>query len=160
SEGAFLILGRAGSGKTALIRRLKETKRHVVQVDPEELSMQYLQNSALRTVAICGVNLEIFYKYLWRHVCILELIRMRYGDSNDASGALSGFLSFLDPFIRESQKTRDLSRDYLENYGGSYWVKTDTRVKAIASEFENKLRTDSEISARLNLPPTKLGVGV
>lgn len=158
-EGAFLILGRAGSGKTALIRRLKETKRHVVQLDPEELSMQYLQNSALRTVANWGVNLEIFYKYLWRHICILELIRMRYGDSSEVVGALGGILMFLDPFIRESQKTRDLSRTYLETYGDNYWVKTDTRVKAIASEVEKKLRTDAKISAKLNIPPTKFEVG-
>lgn len=59
-EGAFLILGRAGSGKTALIRRLKETTRHVVQLDPEELSMQYLQNSALRTVAGWALILRSF----------------------------------------------------------------------------------------------------
>jgi hypothetical protein len=85
-EGAFLILGRAGSGKTAIVRRLKETMGHVVQIDPEELSMQYLQNSVLRTVAGWGVNLEIFYKYLWRHICILELIRMRYGDSKEVPG--------------------------------------------------------------------------
>lgn len=158
-EGAFLILGRAGSGKTALIRRLKETMRHVVQLDPEELSMQYLQNSVLRTIANWGVNLEIFYKYLWRHVCILELIRMRYGDSADAAGALSGLLAFLDPFIKDGQKTRELSRNYLETYGDSYWVKTDTRVKTIVSEAEKKLRTDSGISAQLNVPPLKVGSG-
>ena len=156
SEGAFLILGRAGSGKTALIRRLKETTPHVVQLDPEELSMQYLQNSALRTVAGWGVNLEIFYKYLWRHICILELIRMRYGDSSEVAGTLGGLLSFLDPFIKESQRTRDLSRSYLETYGDAYWVKTDTRVKAIASEVEKKLQSDSRVSAKLSVPPLRV----
>jgi hypothetical protein len=160
TEGAFLILGRAGSGKTALIRRLKETTRHVAQLDPEELSMQYLQNSALRTVASWGVNLEIFYKYLWRHICILELIRMRYGDADEATGALGGFIAFLDPFIKESRRTRELSRGYLKNYGDAYWVKTDTRVKAIVSEAEKKLRTDSEISAKLNVPPIQVGAAV
>ena len=160
SEGAFLILGRAGSGKTALIRRLKETTRHIVQLDPEELSMQYLQNSSLRSVAKWGVNLEIFYKYLWRHICILELIRMRYGDTSEVTGTFGGMLAFLDPFIKESNKTRDLSRGYLETYGNSYWVKTDTRVKAIVSEVEKKLRTDSEISAKLNVPPVQVGAGV
>jgi hypothetical protein len=158
-EGAFLILGRAGSGKTALIRRLKETTKHVVQLDPEELSMQYLQNSVLRTVAAWGVNLEMFYKYLWRHICILELIRMRYGDTAEAAGSLGGLLAFLDPFVKESLRTRELSRNYLETYGDSYWVKTDTRVKAIVTEAEKKLRTDSEISAKLNVPPIRVEAG-
>jgi hypothetical protein len=50
-----------------------------------------------------------------------------------------------------------LSRSYLESYGDSYWVKTDTRVKAIASEVENKLKDDSGISASLTAPPISLG---
>ena len=102
--------------------------------------MQYLQNSVLRTVAGWGVNLEIFYKYLWRHICILELIRMRYGDSTELPSALSGLLGFLDPLIKESQRTRDISRSYLQTYGDSYWIKADTRVKAITSEIENKFK--------------------
>lgn len=157
NEGAFLILGRAGSGKTALIRRMKETKARITQIDPEELSMQYLQNSVLRTIASWGVNLEVFYRYLWRHVCILELIRMRYGDSTEVPSPLSGFLSFLDPFIvRETQKTKEISRSYLKNYGDSYWVKADTRVKAITSEIENKLRSDVRVAASLTSPMSRL----
>jgi hypothetical protein len=157
SEGAFLILGRAGSGKTALIRKLKELNRHVAQLDPDDLSMQYLQNSVLRTVAGWGVNLEIFYKYLWRHICILELIRMRYGGSSDLPSSLGGFLSFIDPFIKESQKTRDLSRSYLQTYGDSYWIKTDSRVKAIISEIENKFKNDAQVSASLNFAAGSIG---
>jgi hypothetical protein len=84
---------------------------------------------------------------------------MRYGDASEMSGALGSFLAFVDPFIKEGQKTRDLSRNYLKNYGDSYWVKTDTRVKAIVSEAEKKLRTDSEISAKLNVLPIKIGAG-
>jgi len=157
NEGAFLILGRTGSGKTALIRKLKEQNSHVIQLDPEELSMQYLQNSVLRTVAGWGVNLEIFYKYLWRHICILELIRMRYGDTNDVPNTLSGFLSFIDPNIKESQKTRDLSRSYLQDYGESYWVKTDSRVKSITSELENKIKNDIGVSTSLQFASGSIG---
>jgi SpoVK/Ycf46/Vps4 family AAA+-type ATPase len=72
NDRAFLLLGRSGSGKTALLRQMAEIRGqdHVVQLDPDELSMQYLQNSVLRELTSWDVNLEIFYKYLWRHVCM------------------------------------------------------------------------------------------
>lgn len=85
---------------------------------------------------------------------------MRYGDAGESTGALGGLLAFMDPFIKESRKTQQLSREYLKNYNDTYWIKTDTRVKAIVSEAEKKLRTDSEISARLNVSPIQVGAGV
>ena len=84
SDPHFLILGRSGSGKTALIAEIKKRSDHVAVLNPEEPSMQYLHNSnILQKITSWNVSLEVFYKYLWGHVCILELIRMRYGSADD-----------------------------------------------------------------------------
>jgi energy-coupling factor transporter ATP-binding protein EcfA2 len=96
-----LIVGRTGSGKTALIKQIKNASSDVSVLDPEELSMQYLHNSVLRTIASWGVNLDIFYKYLWRHVCILELIRMRYGDAEDVPSRIQQIFPIAQIFKRD-----------------------------------------------------------
>jgi hypothetical protein len=148
-DPAFLIVGRTGSGKTALIRKIKESEAQVSVLDPEELSMQYLHNSVLRTIAAWGVNLDIFYKYLWRHVCILALIRMRYGDAEDVPSRIQQMFPIGELFKRDQKKARQLSQEYLREYGEDYWVRTDTRIKKITAEFEQKLTSDSKVGVAL-----------
>lgn len=150
----FLILGRAGAGKTALIERLR-LQEHASVLDPDELSMQYLHNStALQTLKTWGVNLDIFYKYLWRHVCILELIRLRYGGEGDVPAAVHSIFDITRLFGRgepkDSRETREASQKYLRDYGKEYWIKADTRIKQITSEMEARLKSDNEIAANLN----------
>jgi hypothetical protein len=148
-DPAFLIVGRTGSGKTALIQRIKDSLAEVSVLDPEELSMQYLHNSVLRTIAGWGVNLDIFYKYLWRHVCILELIRMRYGDADDVPSRIQQLFPIAQIFKSDQKRARQVSQEYLRDYGEDYWVRTDTRIKKITAEFEEKLTQDAKLSAAL-----------
>jgi hypothetical protein len=148
-DPAFLVLGRTGSGKTALIRKITDLSAEVSVLDPEGLSMQYLHNSVLRTIAGWGVNLDIFYKYLWRHVCILELIRMRYGEAADVPSRIQQLFPIADLFKRDQKKARQVSQDYLRDYGEDYWVRTDTRIKKITAEFEEKLTSDAKVGVAL-----------
>jgi len=148
-DPAFVIVGRTGSGKTALIKKIRDSAANVSVLDPEELSMQYLHNSVLRTIAAWGVNLDIFYKYLWRHVCILELIRMRYGDAEDVPSRIQQIFPIAELFKRDQKRARQVSQEYLREYGEDYWVRTDTRIKKITAEFEEKLTSDAKVSVAL-----------
>ncbi|HAR43407.1 MAG TPA: hypothetical protein DCS07_12385 [Bdellovibrionales bacterium] len=151
SDPRCFILGRTGSGKTALLRRLKETNDHVSILDPEELSMQFLHNSSLRTIRSWGVNLEPFYKYLWKHICILELIRLRYANETDIP---TSFLSRFDlsKIKKREDEARKVSKQYLATYGDQYWVKSDTRIKKITEELNSRLTADAAISLTLQAP--------
>jgi len=151
----FLVLGRTGSGKTALLERIRRNEDHVSKLDPDELSMQYLHNSSpLRTISAWGVNLEIFYKYLWRHVCILELIRMRYGDAEDVPSKIQQLFPLAQ--ISKAAKTREASQQYLRQFGDDYWIKTDTRIKNITSEIESQLTQDPKIAASIGIQHTRI----
>lgn len=60
----FLVLGRTGAGKTALIRRIRQ-EANVGCVDPEELSLQRLHNSTILPWLVqTGVNLDVFFQVL------------------------------------------------------------------------------------------------
>jgi hypothetical protein len=150
-DNAFLILGRTGSGKTALIEQLKKKVVHVSELDPEALSLHYLHNSVLRVISSWDINLEMFYKYLWRHVCILELIRMRYGDAEDVPSRIQQIFPLANLFKGDRQRAREFSQQYLKEYGDDYWVKTDTRIKKITSEMEDRFRSDELLAARLGI---------
>ena len=152
SSPAFLILGRTGVGKTALLERIKSSAEHVSVLDPEELSMQYLHSSTiLKTILGWGINLDMFYKFLWRHVCILELIRMRYGHEDDVPTTIDRVFNLGDLINRSRKKTKETSKDYLKKYAGDYWIKTDTRIKTIANELSVKLAEDEQIGAKLKV---------
>ncbi len=151
-DPAFLILGRAGSGKTALIRKMEELQGlRLVKIDPEELSMQYLQNSVLREISTWGVNLEIFYKYLWRHVCILALARARFVDARAVPTKLKGFAGFREILFGDDtrREVEQSSKSYLEEYADQFWIGTDTKVQKITAEIEGELKTDRSIAAHL-----------
>ena len=159
TDPKYFVLGRAGSGKTALLKMLSGEAEKVSWLDPDDLSMQYLHNSpVLRTIASWGVNLDIFYKYLWRHVCILELIRMRYSDVDDVPSKLQQIFEFdiAQLWRKDEKKTREISQEYLEKYGNDYWIRTDTRIKGITTEIESRLKEDPTISGRLGAGPVSL----
>jgi hypothetical protein len=168
SAPEFLILGRTGAGKTALIKQIRK-REGVGVVDPEELSMQHLQNSTiLLWLEKSGVNLDIFYKYLWRHVCVLELIRARYEHEEDVPATVSRLFdvsSILSPRKREEKKRRERENDakskvleYLNKYGAEYWIRTDTRIKTITEELEKKLSSDAKLAGKIG--GVSLGVTV
>lgn len=156
TDHAFLLLGRSGSGKTALVRQMTELHGtdHVMLLDPEELSMQYLQNSVLREITSWNVNLEIFYKYLWRHVCILTLAQMRYQDPATLPSKISALAGFREMFFGDEQKAseaRKLALSYVSNYSDIFWVATDTKIMKITSEMANELKKDKSIASHLGL---------
>jgi hypothetical protein len=155
----FLILGRTGSGKSALISQIKRTTDHVSQLDPEELSMQYLHNSSvLKTISTWNVNLDVFYKYLWRHVIILELIRMRYVTPGDVPTSIREIFNLTEILLPSRKEAKKLSVEYLKEYGGEYWIKSETHVKKITEKLTSRLVEDSGIAAKLGLPGTNVAL--
>ena len=74
-----IILGRTGTGKTAIINELKSKNWNIVTIDPEALSLQYLSNSTiLQYLQQLGVHLDLFYKLLWKHIFAVELLKCHY----------------------------------------------------------------------------------
>jgi hypothetical protein len=143
SNPLFLILGRTGSGKTALIRHIEDNCENASRLDPEALSMQYLHsNTMLKTIAEWGVHLDVFFKYLWRHILILELIKLRYGKEEKAS-----IIAKIKNMLFRQSNTQEQALQYLEEHGNEYWVLADTHVKAFTNELEQKLEKDNKLMA-------------
>ena len=42
-----ILIGRTGSGKTAIIRKIEKSFDHVIRIDPKEVAMDHVANSTI-----------------------------------------------------------------------------------------------------------------
>lgn len=133
-----IIVGRTGSGKSALLRMLERNEDHVISLAPEQLSLGYLSNSGvIRFFEEAGANLDVFYQLLWKHVLAVELIKYKYKINNDA--AQKSFLSMLGQlFVKD--KAKEQAVDYLRKWGENFWNETEYRVREITAKMEHDLK--------------------
>jgi len=80
-----ILLGRTGSGKSAIVKYLKNNCENIQEIEPEAMSLRFLSNSTiLRYFNSIGVNLNLFYKVLWKHVFIVELLKMYFSEESNS----------------------------------------------------------------------------
>jgi len=132
-----IILGRTGSGKTALIQKLIESEDRAIEIHPESLALSYISNSTiLKYLSDLGVRLDVFYKLLWRHVFTVELIK-RHFDIRDRQTKAT-FLAQIRSWFKDEKDKKAL--EYLEIWGKSFWEETEYRVKELTTTLENDLK--------------------
>jgi hypothetical protein len=131
-----ILLGRTGSGKTALLQKLTESEQRCIEVAPESLALAYVSNSTiLAFVAELGVDLDIFFKLLWRHVFTVELLRHHFGiDTEEAKRSF--FLTIAQMF---RGKKHQLALEYLDKWGKSFWEETENRIKELTTTLEQNI---------------------
>ena len=144
SSSTSVIVGRIGSGKSALIRRIKETYNEVIEVHPEDLSLGFLSDSwLLRFLTENDFDLSVFYQHLWRHVLVIELLKHQEGLDSKVR-AESFFARLQDRFRDNSGKEKAF--EYLNKYGGTFWSDTDERIRNITNEFERQVEGEAGAS--------------
>ena len=146
----LIVLGRTGSGKSALLLMFAAYKQdHVITISPEALALTYVSNSTiLGFFGNLGVNLDPFFKLLWRHVLTIEILSHYF--FKHEPGKKSSFRERIrDMFSSNSRKDQEIQEalDYLETWGKGFWKETEYRVKEITRTVENNL--DAEIEAAL-----------
>lgn len=131
-----IVLGRTGSGKTALLRKLSAREANAITILPETCALQYISNSnVLMAIAELGVPLDIFFKLLWRHVFSVEIIKRHFRVYDEESKR--GFLDRIKSLFAD--KRHKAAIEYLENWGRSFWQETDYRVKEVTTKLENEV---------------------
>lgn len=152
------ILGGAGIGKTALITKLAEDRSNVIVINPDSLSMSYISSSNIISyLTDLNVNFDLFYRMLWRHVLVIEVLKYHFG-IDDENTKLSVLDRLKLRFERDPKKRAHLkSLEYLEKWGPNFWQTTNLRVKRIKDNFENKVETKA--GAKLGKLMTSINAG-
>ncbi len=128
-----ILLGRTGSGKTALIKMLLANPKFVpIEIRPDTFALQYLTNiPIIREMKETGLNLSVFYKFLWLHEIISNIVKQyfRYNKNKDF------FESILERF-GNGGRVKDLKK-YLEKNDGIFF-KPET-VERITEGLESNV---------------------
>jgi hypothetical protein len=141
-----IVLGRTGSGKTALLLQLQRKARHAIRIEPESLAMSHVSNSTiLQWLDSAGVKLDIFFKLLWRHVIAIEILQKEIG-AQKTSPATAWFDSIIKR-IHEPTRKHLRAAEYLKTWGERFWEHTDHRIKDITTKLESQLEAKTGVTA-------------
>lgn len=134
-----IVLGRTGAGKTALLSKLVEKASSAITVQPESLALAYISNSTiLKFVHDLGVNLDVFFKLLWRHVFTVEIIKAHF--HLDSSRGSESVLDWIRGQFSDKKHQHEKALAYLENWGSKFWEKTDYRIEELTTKLERDLK--------------------
>lgn len=134
-----LIIGRTGAGKTALITKLQEDKQNrVIVVDAESLAMNYISNSSIvHGLMALDIDLNTFFKYLWRHVICVEILtkHMKITSEQDHEN----FVERIKSEFRKRNPKHLKALDYLDQWKDTFWKTSDSHVAEMTNKIESKI---------------------
>lgn len=131
-----IIVGRTGSGKTALLKMLSNSptiKKYSI-IEAESTVFEHINNNVFITeLAKNNIDLRVFYKSLWMHVLLIKVIETIY--NNDLS-----FYEKLQTLVMSKQKkyNLDLANEYIQNYKDNFF--NDRAICEITENFQNDLK--------------------
>ena len=152
TSNSSIILGRTGSGKSALLQKISVDAEHTVMLDPDDVSIRFLEHSnIIQFFTEIGVKLDLFYRMLWRHILIVELLKLRYNirSERDSQNFISTFRQWA---VRDKVKKNAL--EYFTEWGDRFWLETDEQLKELTTKFT------SDINARLGSRINHVGMSL
>lgn len=141
-----VLLGRTGSGKSAVIKYVETKCKYVKRIEPEEMSLQFLSNSTiLKYFRKLDVNLNLFFKVLWKHVFIVELLKLYFKDDYDKEKKnrwLDGIKESLMQKFGKVDPQKEKALDYLKTWTDKFWLDTEYRIKELEKNISDKFHID------------------
>ena len=100
----------------------------------------------IRHLERLGVDLDLFYRLLWRHVLVVELIQLRYHLHSQSDQD-----NFLDR-IRErlfGDKKKTAALNYLMDWGKRFWEDTELRIHEVTRKLEEDVKAALGVKSEL-----------
>ncbi|MCG9745264.1 hypothetical protein [Shewanella sp. Isolate8] len=139
SKTESIIVGRTGAGKSAFVYHISKSVEHSVILDPHSISVQFVEHSnIIQFLNKLGIKLDLFYRMLWRHILIVELLKLRYElRSEDAS---ANFIRRLYESVSRDQ-TKQRALNYFRDWGDKFWLETSEHLKEITNKLSQDLKS-------------------
>lgn len=144
-----IIVGRTGSGKSALLKKLDVSERNLTRIAPESMSLKFLTNSTiLDYFRGLGVKLNFFYKVLWKHVFMVEILKLYLGDQDHKTKNLMSHLWSKISTGGKSDAAKQAALKYFDQWSDEFWLKTEHRIKTLEQDLEKKFGSETGIDLK------------
>ncbi|PQK87693.1 MULTISPECIES: P-loop ATPase, Sll1717 family [Pantoea] len=143
-----IIVGRTGSGKSALLRKImaaESIKTHD-KIEAENTIFEHIKNNVfISSLNDKGIDLRVFFKSLWLHALLIKVIPALHKSS------LQSFFERVQDLVGGKKKSYnpELANEYLEQFKDVFF-----NDKALV-EISNKM--ERELSPKLALKGLELG---
>lgn len=136
-DAGSILVGRAGSGKSAALIEIQNKQQNVLEIDPKSLSLRFISNSnILQFFEALKIDLDLFYQVLWRHVLTIELLNYRFNVERPTD-----FKTLIERFkhglFHAGKKENCI--EYLKQHESDFFIPTQERIRSSVEKFETKL---------------------
>lgn len=129
-----IIVGRTGSGKTALLKKIVSSNYVKVHetIEAENTVFEHINNNVFIAGLIKeGIDLRVFYKSLWLHVLLVNVINQLHRASYQS------FFELIKGLSPKKAYNSALANEYLESYKENFF--NDNVVTEIAEKMQREL---------------------
>ena len=121
-----------------------------MRIEPETMALTYLSNSTILSyLEKLDIKMELFYKSLWKHVFVIELLKLYSGSDQGKLDNL--FDRFKNKFSGKDQSKKK-ALEYLSKWKDSFWQNTEYKIKEMESTVSEKLAERLGIKTNELLP--------
>ncbi len=142
----FMVIGRTGSGKTALFKYFKRINEDCIFIDANLSGFSYTERTTiLSDLSEKGINLTPYLKFLWMHVLLIEIIQAVIPIDQKES-----WLSWLFDCFNQNTSKENIAREYLKAHQDEFFLDTFEKTRKITEEFSQAYKQvhESDIQAR------------
>lgn len=132
-----IIVGRTGSGKTAILKKLTDDPsiKQTSVIEAESTVFEHINNNIFISKLIeTGIDLRVFYKSLWIHVLLIRVITLIY--KNDKT-----FYEKIQTLVMTKQQRYNLklANEYINKYKDNFF--NERIVSEITQTLQNELNS-------------------
>lgn len=133
-----LLVGRTGAGKSASLSQIENRRaRQAIRIRPQDFAFQYITNTDMvKRLKDLDVELSPFFRALWQHVLVVEILNHEYGIQNNDDKR-----SAFERIRTSARSTRatQTALEYLDEFGSDFWEPAHVRMRQIAENFEGRV---------------------
>lgn len=138
SNSESILYGNTGSGKTAIIRYLTQVEENVLNVDLDDVTLNYISNSnVVQVLDDLDADTNLLFRAFWQYIIILSYIRLKYR-TNNAQKTNIWVDGLAERFRKDKSRSKALK--FLEKHRDMFWVDADVAVEEYATRIDNEFR--------------------